>query len=63
MVEETVDAEVQHLALLQHQEQLTLEVVEVVELMEHQVVQMHKTEFLVLVVQVLLLQEFLAHLL
>ena len=30
---------------------------------EHQVVQMHKTEFLVLVVQVLLLQEFLAHLL
>ena len=52
VVEEMVDAEVQHLALLQHQEQLTLEVVEVVVLTEHLVVQMHKTEFLVPVVQV-----------
>jgi hypothetical protein len=63
VVEEMVDAEVQHLVLMQRQEQLTLVAVEVVVLMEHQVVQMHKTEFLVLVVQVLLLQEFLAHLL
>jgi hypothetical protein len=52
VVEEMVDAEVQHLELLQHQEQLTLVVVEVVVLMEHQVVQMHKIKFLVQVVQV-----------
>tara|TARA_R110001592_G_scaffold350636_2_gene646938 strand:+ start:570 stop:752 length:183 start_codon:yes stop_codon:yes gene_type:complete len=52
VVEETVDAEVQHQVLMQHQEQLILAVVEVVVLTEHPVVQMHKIEFLVQVVQV-----------